>query len=135
MEVGAISTAFQSMVAYGTNYFYSGLAISSLLKDVEKYCEQFLEYNNAFFFLMGTPLWQCLNVLSGKSEAMDKGQVMERINAFTNVPNIMGQQALCCFGMQVAFYMGDLDKATEMADKISGTRLVAILRTCFFIRA
>jgi len=67
-----------------------------------------------FFFLMGTPLWQCLNVLTGKCENMEVGPFVDRVKSF-DMPNAIGEQAHWCFSMQVAFCFGDLEKVTVLA--------------------
>lgn len=118
MEIGDVSTAFQAGVAYGVNYYYSGLALGPLLQDVEKYCNQYLEYNHELHFLLGTPLWQCLLVLTGKCKGMDEGDIITR-RKYCNNPDRIGEQSLWSYSMQVAFYLGDLEKATQLAEKLS----------------
>jgi hypothetical protein len=130
MGMGDVNTAFQANVAYGVNYFYSGLPLEPCLQDIEKYCTQFLEYNNELFFLLGSPLWQCLLVLTGNSRDMETGDIIDRRNGFKN-PNHIGQQSLWSYSMQIAFYLGELDKATSMAEKLSQAS-VGIMRSSFF---
>ncbi|CAB9505903.1 Transcriptional regulator [Seminavis robusta] len=120
MKRGLIGNAFQSTVGYSVNYFYTGLPLGPLLDDVEKHCNRYLEYNQVMFFFLASPLWQCLLNLTGRSEnpaSMEEGTVIEMRNKMYNHNN-SGAQSIQSYQMVLSYYMGDLAKATEMADSL-----------------
>ena len=63
MRSGEVGLGFQSIIAYMTNYYYTGLPLESLLEDTEKYARLFLDYNHKTHFLLTLPLWQCCKSL------------------------------------------------------------------------
>jgi len=118
MKAGQIGSAFSITVGYGINYFYSGLPLEPLLQDIERYCNQYLEYNQPLFFLMGSPLWQFLLNLTGRSDNpanVMEGIIIEKRKAMPN-PNNSGAQTLQSFQMIMSYYLGDLPKASEVSD-------------------
>ncbi|CAB9500744.1 Protein tyrosine kinase [Seminavis robusta] len=121
MKSGNVSNAFQSTVGYAVNYFYSGLPLGPLLQDMELFGKLYLEYNQIMFFLLASPLWQCLLNLTGKSadpSTMETGTVMERRKAFP-AHKKCGVQSIHSFQMIISYYRGDLEKATEMSEKLA----------------
>lgn len=130
MKAGLIGTAFGQTVGYAVNYFYSGLPLEPLLHDVEKFCNQYLEYNQSFFFLMSSPMWQLLLNLTGKSKSpgnVMEGEIFERRNQIPN-PQNSGLQTLQAFQMILSYYLGDLPKATEMAEVLIVTAKPGVMK-------
>jgi len=144
MNCGEVGRAFQNSVGYLINYFYSGLALEPLLEDIEKFSTQYVEYNQIPYFCIVAPLWQCgkycirwavpfphapphataqsqsilrqvLN-MTGRSKnplCIEGGDVLARMRAL-NGGKEAGKQSIQSYNMQLAFYVGDLPKATEV---------------------
>lgn len=107
-------------ILYSIYFFYSGLPLLPLLKDVESFCNLFLEYHQYPAYQVLTPLWQCLLNLCGESKDpgnMETGLVIERRKLITNNSN-NGKQIIQSYWMQIAFYMGDMEKASELANQL-----------------
>ena len=141
MQSGEVGLGFQSIVAYITNYYFTGLPLEPLLEDTEKYARLFLDYNHKIHFLLALPLWQCCKSLmffvelycwpalpdtaflfevlnlTGRSDdplEMMNGEAMLRRQSMDG-PAETGMQSAQSFQMQLAFYLGDLPKATEVS--------------------
>jgi hypothetical protein len=58
MKYGQVGNAFRQSVGYLVNYYYSGLPLLPLLKDVENFAYQCVEYNQGLYFRILAALWQ-----------------------------------------------------------------------------
>ncbi|CAB9515825.1 Protein tyrosine kinase [Seminavis robusta] len=120
MAAGEMVYACQCQVMYSTHFFYSGLALDPLLQDVAKFCSLMLEYQHYTTFQILSPLWQCLLNLTGNSKDpknMQAGLAIEKRKMVMNKANT-GQQFLNSYWMQVAYYLGDYEKASELAEEL-----------------
>ena len=105
--------------------FYSSLDLRPLLKDIEKFSNQMLQYGQKMIFLHTLPIWQCvLNLVGASSNPLDleNGEARDRQHEVGNA-NGVGQQACWSFAMQVAVYMRDYDLASDMAARLEGIHL------------
>jgi hypothetical protein len=121
MRAGSISYACHCHVMYSISFFYSGLPLEPLLRDVENFCSLFLEYRQYSVFQMLTPLWQCLLNLTGNSSEprnMEAGLAYEQWKLVSSKGKSFGQQVVVSYWMQIAFYFGDIEKATELSKQL-----------------
>lgn len=112
--------AFMIINHYFAIYFYSSLELGPLLSDIERFSAQMLEYGQKLIFLQILPIWQCvLNLTGNSSNVLDveNGEARDRQHDVGN-ENGLGQQACWSYAMQLAVYMGNLDVASEMADRL-----------------
>ncbi|CAB9502003.1 Histidine kinase [Seminavis robusta] len=122
MRFGKVGAAFRSSCAYQVNYFYSGLQLEPLLKDVERFLQQYIEYYQPYYFFIISPLWQCLLNLTGRDPDplnMEDGTAMAKRRALEKAGSVVtGQQSIQSYKMQIAYYLGDLPTATEIAETL-----------------
>lgn len=121
MGSGDIEVAGISLAIYFWAYFYSGLPFSPLLEDIERFAYQMLDYNQNFAFIHTLPIWQCLLNLSGKSKDpldLENGEAIEKRNLIGAAGSKLGTEAPKSYGMQVAFLLGDIDKATMLYHQV-----------------
>ncbi|CAB9513683.1 Protein tyrosine kinase [Seminavis robusta] len=122
MASGCIPYACHSQILYSTNFFYSGLPTESLLHNVENFCTLMLEYKQERAFLVLTPLWQCLLNLAGQSlDPLDMKAGYAHEQRQVVLDKASGDASACyinCYGMQLAYYLGDLDKAIEYSKQL-----------------
>ena len=120
MAAGSITFACHCHVMYSINFFYSGLPLGPLLKDVEKICSLFLEYGQLPNFRVLTPLWHCLLNLTGKSRDPSKMEVGVATDTthIAKLGGATGQGPKNSYSMQILFYLGDYDRASEIAQEL-----------------
>jgi hypothetical protein len=120
MAAGTITFACHCSTLYSIYFFYSGLPLGPLLKDVEKFCCLFLEYGQLPNFQVLAPLWQCLLNLTGNSKDpanMEAGVAIERRQS-TIPDSARGKGPMKSYWMQILFYLGDYDRASEIAREL-----------------
>ena len=79
-----------------------------------------LEYNQAYFFLHCLPLWQCVLNLSGNSKDpldVENGEAIKK-RKMVGAEEEVGAEAAKSYGMQVAFYFDEIEKATELYHQV-----------------
>jgi predicted ATPase len=135
MKRGDPFTAFMSIDAYFQLSYCSALELRPLISDIEEFSTQMLDYGQKMIFLQILPLWQCILNLSGASrDPLDimHGEAMDRAKLLGN-ENAIGKQACHLYLMQIAFYMGDLELATDMSAKLQKSKVGIILRaSCLY---
>ncbi|KAI2507874.1 PFAM Protein kinase domain [Fragilaria crotonensis] len=100
--------------------YYCAKELPLLLRDIEKFSSQMLEYGQKTIFLQILPIWQCVLNLSGLSNDpcdMDSGEAMNKQHLVGN-ENVVGEQARWSYLMQISFYVGDFDLASKMSAKL-----------------
>jgi len=135
MEAGHINFAVTNIFNYCWTFFYSGLPFEPLLQDIEQFSSQMLDYKRHYWFLMILPLWQCLLNLSGQSDDcsnMEVGNAIEKESLVGGNPKGAGRQTLLSYWMQLSFYLGNMDKATELYEQLRGCDMGAFKATMFF---
>ena len=136
MKSGDVGAAFQASVAYGVNYYYSGLSLDPLLQDVENFSKQYIQYDHQLYFFLISPLYQCLLNLTGRSDnpaSMEEGEIIAKRKSMSN-PQNFGQQSIWSFAMQLSYYFDDLEKATEYAEKVSHVH-TGFMQSSFFVQS
>ena len=114
---GDMGSAFHGASVYLWSFFYSGLPFKPLLEDVEKFAMQMLEYKQTRLFVQTTPIFQVLLCLSGQED--DNSDItMGRAIAMNKEVKLEGLfdeggERLQSYGMQLAVYMQDEEKAAE----------------------
>lgn len=79
-----------------------------------------LEYNQSYFFLHCLPIWQCLLNLSGQSKDpldVENGEAIQK-QKMVGAEGEIGVEAAKSYGMQVAFYFDEIEKATELYHQV-----------------
>ena len=112
--------AFMIINCYFTLCFYSSLYLGPLLNDIERFSAQMLQYGQKMIFLQISPIWQCVLNLTGELSCVldvENGAVRDQQHEVGN-ENGVGQQACWSFMMQLAVYMGNLDVASDMTDRL-----------------
>lgn len=125
MKQGDPFAAFMAINAYFSLCFYSSLDLRPLLRDIEEFSSQMLEYGQKLIFLQILPIWQCILNLMGSSMDpldMDRGDALDRQYELNN-ENRVGQQACWSFLMQIAMCMGNLEVASDMSARLQSHKL------------
>lgn len=99
-------------------YFYSGLPLPSLVEDLQKFCALAEEYGQKYGLLQLLPLYQNVLNLTGESNAesltdLSHGEA-KRYRDIVGWDERTGKETERSLAMQVAFYCGDIEKATSM---------------------
>lgn len=135
MEIGDIQNAFHGARVYMWSFYYSGLPFGPLLEDIEKFALQMLEYQQFYLFHLVTPLFQLLLNLKGDSEDplnIEVGTAYEMTEAKHKIENSdRWWEFIRSYGMELAFYFGDIEKATEYYEALkyidSGFRKASLM--------
>eukprot|EP00978_Attheya_sp_CCMP212_P042239 scaffold254146_cov55-Attheya_sp.AAC.2 len=92
MESGEVIFALQNAASYTLIYFYAGLWLEPVEKDMKAYCQQMEEYNQFGVLNSYKPLWQCVLNLMGRSVDPPKltGEAMDE-DSFLSESNIVNQ--------------------------------------------
>jgi predicted ATPase len=118
-------TAFMAINIYLCIGYLSSMNLSLLLTETERYAAQILEYRQKTVFLQILPLWQCVMNLIGKTDDplnFEQGEAIDKQHLVGN-PTKVGEQARWSYLMQLAFYMGDLRKSSEMYVKLKSLNI------------
>lgn len=119
---GDMGNAFHGASVYLWSFFYSGLPFKPLLEDVEKFAMQMLEYKQTRYFFYTTPIFQLLLCLSGQEENnhdISKGKAIEMNDLVESKSQYAAAaETLMAYGMQLAVYMGDDEKALEYYERL-----------------
>jgi hypothetical protein len=120
IKVGDSFSAFMAIHSYFCVSYSSSSALRPLLRDIDKFAKQMLKYGQKTIFLQTLPIWQCVLNLTGKCENLlnfEHGDAMMRQNQVGNV-NDVEPHSLCLYKMQMAFYAGKLELASELATSL-----------------
>ena len=137
MKVGNIFNAMTCLTIYSWSYFYSGLPLTPLLDDIERSCNQMLDYQQKFWFLTNIPLYQCLLNVTGRSKDpmdMESGEAIEKRKLVGPNPNGIGNQTVKSYSMQIAYYLGDINKATELYEELVNVKMPVRLNVIYHSR-
>jgi len=122
MELGEIQNAFHGARVYLWSFYYSGLPFEPLIDDIEKFAIQMLDYKQFYLFHMVTPMYQLLLNLQGDSNDPTNIEAGKAIELGGSIPTEQEHdicwEFLRAYGMELAFYMGDMEKATKYYDQL-----------------
>mmetsp|Transcript_31298 Transcript_31298/g.75298 ORF Transcript_31298/g.75298 Transcript_31298/m.75298 type:complete len:1825 (+) Transcript_31298:244-5718(+) len=127
MELGDIQNAFHGARVYLWSFYYSGLPFEPLVDDVERFALQMLDYKQFYLFHMVTPMYQLLLNLQGQSNDnanIEKGKAIELAGTVpTEQEHDICWEFIRAYGMELAFYLGDLEKATKYYHEIKNLHI------------
>lgn len=135
MKEGDPFTAFMTIDAYFTLSFCSSLDLRPLLRDIEEFSAQMLQYGQKMIFLQILPIWQCVLNLSGNSSTnptdVTKGEAMDRM---FDLDTDAAVSKTCCwaFSMQIAVYMGDMELAARMSSNLQACKMGIVKASCLY---
>ena len=121
MEAGQIDNAFEAYGIYCWSFFYSGLPFEPLIRDMKDYINQMIDYKQPSV-VFHTPLLQTLLNLSGRGATSDPttletGETIEK-SLLLKSNKSWRENTISNYSMQLAFYFGDIDKATQHYEKL-----------------
>lgn len=135
MGYGDTHFAFYNIIAYALAYFYSGLPLKPLLDDLDKYCHQMIEYRQYMVLFSIIPCWQVTLNLCGEQPSgpldMTKGLAVDKQDIAGNDQKV-GEQATWSFLMQISFYLGDIEQAAMLADRLEDLDLGLFCAQVFY---
>ncbi|KAL3929993.1 MAG: hypothetical protein SGBAC_011965 [Bacillariaceae sp.] len=127
MELGDIQNAFHGARVYLWSFYYSGLPFEPLIDDIERFALQMLDYKQFYLFHMVTPMYQLLLNLQGQSKDPTNIEEGKAIELAGKVPSENEHdncwEFIRSYGMELAFYMGDLEKATTYYNAIKNLHI------------
>ena len=118
-------TAFMLINNFFSMSYFSSKELPLLLREIEKFSSQMLEYGQKTIFLQILPIWQCVLNLSGLSDDpcnMDSGEAMNKQHLVGN-ENAVGEQARWSYLLQISFYMGNVELASRMSAKLQSLNI------------
>ncbi|CAJ1947283.1 unnamed protein product [Cylindrotheca closterium] len=136
MELGDIQNAFHGARVYLWSFYYSGLPFEPLIDDIERFALQMLDYKQLYLFHMVTPMYQLLLNLQGVSgdpTNIEKGKAIELAGKVpTESEHDVCWEFIRAYGMELAFYFGDLEKATNYYNEIKNLHIGYLKATLLF---
>ena len=120
IKMGDSFSAFMAIHSYFCVSYSSSSALRPLLRDIDKFAKQMLKYGQKTIFLQTLPIWQCVLNLIGNCENLldfEHGEAMMKQIQVGNV-NDIEPQSICSYKMQMAFYAGKLELASELATSL-----------------
>ena len=121
IKMGDSFSAFMAIHSYFCISYSGSSALRPLLRDIDKFAKQMLKYGQKTIFLQTLPIWQCVLNLIGNCENLldfEHGEAMMKQIQVGNV-NDIEPQSICSYKIQMAFYTGNLELASELATSLN----------------
>lgn len=125
MKMGDAFNAYMAVTKYALLRYLSSLALRPLVRDLEKFSNQMLQYGQKLQFFASLRLLQCVLISSGTTDDpidMSRGRAIDRQYVLGN-ENGVGHQACWSSTMQLGFYMGDFELTSEMSTNLQAIEL------------